>query len=103
MKKLFKSCKNLKELSVLYSSVSNEEHESESPLKHLPASLISLSLYRPNIADSNLFVNSIQKLSNLSHLSLYCVECITDNLLIQILENNGPRLIHLGSSLFKQN
>ena len=97
MKKIFKNCKNLKELNILYSSsLSNQGNELESPLEYLPTNLISLSLYRPSIADSNLLVSSLQKLNNLRALSLYCVEFITDDLLIKILENNGRKLNHLG-------
>jgi hypothetical protein len=97
MKKIFKNCQKLKELQILYSSsLSNQENDSDSPIKYLPSSLVNLSLYRPSIADSNLFISSLQKLNNLTALSLYCVECISDNVLVKILENNGQRLNHLG-------
>lgn len=92
MKKLFKNCMNLKELSVLYSSSSSIQNGIDSPIKYMPISLVSLSLYRPNIADSQLLVNSLKSLINLEILSLYCVECLNDKYLVQILENNGSNL-----------
>ena len=63
-----------------------------SPLCYLPSSLTSLSLYRPNIKDSSLLIQSLSKLANLSHLSLFCVECLDNKTLTKLLENIGPQL-----------
>jgi hypothetical protein len=63
-----------------------------SPLRFLPRSLTTLSLYRPNIKDSNLLVESLSSLRNLAQLSLYCVECLDDKTLIRLLEQIGPQL-----------
>jgi hypothetical protein len=63
-----------------------------SPLRYLPRSLTSLSLYRPNIKDANLLVESLSSLRNLTQLSLYCVECLDDKSLICLLSRIGPQL-----------
>ena len=65
---------------------------SESPLKYLPKTLISLSLYNPNIQDTRVLIESIESLKNLEQLALYCVSCLDDQTLIKILETNGARL-----------
>ena len=65
------------------------------PIKHLPTTLVVLSLYRPNISDTELVVESLKRLANLQQLSLYCVECLSDESLARILKNNGLPLTHL--------
>jgi hypothetical protein len=72
---------------------------SESPLTYLPKTLVSLSLYNPNIQDSRILSDSIESLKNLEQLSLYCVTCLNDETLIRILETNGANLtlLNLGS------
>ena len=64
----------------------------DSPLKSLSTTLVSLSLYKPNIQDGNLLVECLQKLVNLEQLSLYCVTCLDDAFLIRILKSNGAQL-----------
>lgn len=96
MKTLFKSCPNIKELSILFSSATSmQQNDTESSLKYLPQSLVSLSLYRPSIKNAQLLVDSLSKLMYLKCLSLYCVECLTDKFLIEILKNNGRNLNEL--------
>ena len=65
-----------------------------SPLLYLP-NLVRLSLYRPNIKDPQLLVDALKRLTNLEQLSLYCVECLNDNALIELLKNNGGQLTSL--------
>ena len=66
--------------------------EIESPLKFISTTLVSLSLYRPNIQNSAMLADCIKRMVNLEQLSLYCVECLDDDSLIKILESNGSRL-----------
>ena len=103
---LFEVCYKLKELNVLYSNqFSNLPRASsstlQSPLMHLPISLASLSLYRPNIQNMSILVQSIKRLVNLERLSLYCVEYLTNQALVEIIENNGEMLtlLNLGGYL----
>lgn len=99
MKKLLETTSQLKELSVLYSmgelgssnySLQNTIHEC--PLFYVSTTLVSLSLYRPNIKESNILLECLKRLENLQQLSLCCVECLTDESLNQILKVTGPKL-----------
>lgn len=98
MAKLFKNCPKLKELSILYSTASHTDtnHSNltleQSPLIHLPVDLQSLSLYRPDIKNSQIIVGVLKRLNNLQELSLNGVECLDDQALSQIFENNGHSL-----------
>jgi hypothetical protein len=62
------------------------------PLGHISKELVSLSLYRPNIFDSNDLVECLTQLGCLEQLSLYGVGCLDDNSLIKILKRVGPQL-----------
>jgi hypothetical protein len=81
-----------------YANVGAQQSPQESismpppPLLVLPLSLVSISLYRPNVRDSQLLVDALKRLVHLRELSLYCVECLNDKTLIQILANNGANL-----------
>lgn len=103
---MFSNSPNLVELNILYSSnvktplflnlfnfnLISSPMNNPSPLRHLPLSISVLSLYRPNIKDSNLLVECLSKLINLKQLSLYCVECLDDKSLITLIENIGSQL-----------
>ncbi len=98
MSKLFKNCPKLKELSILYSMVSSTDVNyssltlEQSPLIHLPTDLHSLSLYRPNIKNNQIIVGVLKRLTSLQELSLNGVECLNDQTLSEIFENNGQSL-----------
>lgn len=73
----------------------------ESPIFFLPRTLQSLSLYRSDISDGRIIIESLKRLVNLQKLSLFGIPCLTDQILIQIFENNGCNLkeITLGGYL----
>jgi hypothetical protein len=76
----------------------NESSIIKNPLESLSNSLVSLSLYRPNIYDVKDLINCLTKLSNLEQLSLYGVGCLDDISLIKILESIGSQLSLLNLS-----
>lgn len=55
----------------------------------------TLILFRPNIREPQILIDSLKRLTNLKRLSLHCVECINDQTLTQILEVIGNNLISL--------
>ena len=59
---------------------------------YLPMNLQSLSLYRSNISDGRIIVESLKRLDNLEKLSLNGISCLSDQILTQIFENNGCNL-----------
>ncbi len=57
---------------------------------NLPASIECLSLFRPNIRDTNALVKSLVNLKSLKQLSLHCVECLNDEAMINVCSNFFP-------------
>ena len=64
----------------------------------MPDTLETLILFHPNIHEPQILIDSLKRLTNLKRLTLYCVECINDQTLTQILEVIGNNLISLDLS-----
>lgn len=105
LKKLFDKWENLNELVVYCSSpMSNETKTNNATtngldttrdhytMLHLPSKLISLTLYRPEVQNSQTLIDSLKRLSHLSELSLYGVNCLNDSTMNALLEAIGPQL-----------
>lgn len=112
---LFQTCQqNLLELNILCSSSPSQPPPLNplyqpssfplastytSPLDHIPPNLVSLSLYRPNISSPMQLIEALTNTTrHLTQLSLFCVECLTDASLAQLIELMGARLrlFHVG-------
>jgi hypothetical protein len=106
--KLFQACSNLIELNVLFSNSKanilslfnlslpgKNNNRLNSPIIYMPKSLEVLSIYKPNIKDSRLLIDSLSNLKNLEQLSLNCVDCLDDKTLITLIENIGNQLTKL--------